>query len=259
MANPKLKNGHTRIANEILEQIMKLALNGTQFRIVMSIWRFTYGFQQKENKLSVSFLAEKINASRSQVERELKVLIDKKIIFAKDQGPRKARIIGFNKNYEEWGEVESARKGTSPVLTKKSKTSLVKKKKYDEENTYYKMAKYFHDLVAEVARDAGVEHLIRKANLQTWADDFRKLVELDKVEDKKLIFAVMQWVTKDDFWRTNVLSAKKFREKFAELALKMNESSKFKQVVKADPRDKEIEFQQWIANGGDPDEFDWGK
>ncbi len=133
------------------------------------------------------------------------------------------------------------------------------RQKYDEDNTYLKMAKYFHEKVSVVANDAGISHLIKKSNMQTWADDMRKLIELDQV-DKRLAKDVMDWVTQDSFWRTNVLSAKKLREKFMELAIKMNAEKKPvqpKQKPVYDPRDKEIEFQRWIAEGNDPDEFDW--
>ena len=70
----------------------------------------------------------------------------------------------------------------------------------------------------------------------------------------------MDWVTEDSFWKTNVLSAKKFRERFMELAIKMNadkKTSQPKQKPQYDPRDKEIEFQRWIQDGNDPDDFDW--
>lgn len=132
-------------------------------------------------------------------------------------------------------------------------------KKYDEDNTYFKMATYFHERVSKVANDAGISHLIKKSNMQTWADDMRKLVELDQV-DKRLAKDVMDWVTEDSFWRTNVLSARKLREKFMELAIKMNAEKKpvqQKPKPQYDHRDKDIQFQQWIAAGNDPDEFDW--
>ncbi|QPQ33103.1 hypothetical protein JNUCC51_00495 [Lysinibacillus sp. JNUCC 51] len=121
------------------------------------------------------------------------------------------------------------------------------------------MAKYFYDQVEKVAKEAGISHLIKKSNLQTWADDMRKLIELDGV-DKHLAKQVMDWVTKDPFWRTNVLSAKKLREKFMELAIKMNAEKKPvqpKQKPQYDPRDKEIAFQKWIQDGNDPNDFDW--
>ncbi|MDV2683766.1 replication protein [Alkalihalophilus lindianensis] len=282
MVNPQLENGHTRIANEILERIMKLSLNGTQFRLVLAIWRFTYGFQRKDHLLSLSFLTKAIEASRSQVDRELTALIERKVIVIRGNGSRGARVMAFNKNHEEWidrplnrgqsplspnqstepsstsGTVLSSNPRNKKERTKEKKKETRQSKRYDEDNTYYKMAKVFHELVTDVAKDAGVEHLTRKANLQKWSDDFRKLVELDGVEDKAQIHRLMKWVTQHDFWRTNVLSAKKFREKYADLAIKMNSESmpkKHPSHYQKDSRDIEIARNKWIANGGDPDEF----
>lgn len=260
MASPQLEKGHTRVANEILNEIMKMNLNGTQFRLVLAVWRYTYGFQRKSYGLSTGYLAKLIDASRGQVERELKKLIDMNIISVNGLDEKGARILSFQKNYKEWGEQE---KVVSPPKENKPKKQPNKKQKYSEDNTYYKMALYFYGLVSKVAAEAGVEHLIRKANLQSWADDFRKLVELDGV-DKRQAKEVMDWVTQDPFWKTNVLSARKLREKFAELAIKMKaDKSKMYsfQVPKIqhnyDTRNKEIEFQRWLAEGKDPDEFKW--
>lgn len=256
MANPQLNNGHTRIANEIFEQMMKTNLNGTQFRLVMAIWRYTYGFQRKANEMSTSFLAKAIEANRNQINRELSVLIDRNIITVIGIGSKGARVMGFNKNHKEWDE-QLTTKEIIPENHEPNNTN--KKLKYDEENTYYKMAVYFFGRVEKVANDAGISHLIKKSNMQTWADNMRKLIEIDEI-DKHLAKEVMDWVTEDNFWRTNVLSAKKLREKFMELAIKMNaekKPSQPKQKLQYDPRDKEIALQKWIAEGNDPDEFDW--
>lgn len=256
MANPQLKNGHTRIANEILGEIMRLNLNGTQFRLVLAIWRYTYGFQRKTNEMSINFLAKVINASRTQTNRELATLIDRNIISVFGIGSKGARIMGFNKDYKEWDE-QLPPNEVEPEIP--DQTKPVKKNKYDEENTYYKMAVYFHEKVSVVANEAGISHLIKKSNMQSWADDMRKLIEIDQV-DKHLAKQVMDWVTQDSFWRTNVLSAKKLRDKFMELAIKMSadkKPSQPKQKPQYDPRDKEIEFQRWIQDGNDPNDFDW--
>lgn len=262
MANPQIEKGHTRIANEIIEQVSKTDLNGTQMRILLVIWRFTYGFQRKTYEISLAFMAEAINSSRSHVDRELTTLIERKIISVVGVGPRRGRILSFNKNYEQWqGRPVEEEANTLPVKTDELEKKKPKQpKKYDEESTYFKMAVYFHDKVTAVAKDAGVEHLVKKANLQKWADDFRKLIELDGI-DKRLAKEVMDWVTQDSFWRTNVLSASKFREKFGELAIKMKSTKKPKQsapIKQADPRDKDIEFQKFLAEGGNPSDFNWG-
>jgi phage replication O-like protein O len=285
MANPQTEKGYTKVANEILDNISKTDLNGTQLRIVLVIWRYTYGFNRKKHELSLTFLSEAIDTRKSHVDKELTALIDRKIISVIGVGSRRGRVLSFNKNYDEWldrptnvghqssscnsGTSSSTNSSTIPSYSCSTKKENIKEnikkntrqqKTYDEESTFYKMALYFFDKVSVVANEAGVQHLLKKVNLQKWADDFRKLVELDGVTDKKKILEIMDWVTQDDFWKTNVLSAKKFREKFGELAIKMNVSKKPKQSAQApkkDIRDKEIEFQKWLAAGGDPDEFDW--
>ncbi len=257
MANPQLHNGHTRIANEILNEIMKTNLNGTQFRLVLAIWRFTYGFQRKSHDMSVTYLAELLNTSRSAVDRELTALIDRNIITVIEIGNKGARVLSFNKNYKEWGDKDPAKEPVPEIPKPKKKAET--KKKYDEDNTYYKMALYFYERVGKVANEAGIAHLIKKSNMQTWADDMRKLIEIDEV-DKRLAKEVMDWVGTDNFWKANILSAKKLREKFMELAIKMKaqkEPVKPKQQQKPDSRDKEIALQKWIAEGKDPDEFSW--
>lgn len=260
MANPQTEKGYTRIANEILENITMVNLNGTQFRIIMVLWRYTYGFRRKEFEIPLTLFAEKVNTTKGHVDREITALINRKIVSVVGVGPRRGRILSFNKNYEEWDLAATQDKQPEePVKKVKSVPKKKKEKGYDEESSYYKMALYFYERVEAVAKEAGVEHLIAKANLQKWADEFRKLIELDKV-DKRLAKDVMDWVTTDSFWRTNVLSAKKLREKFTDLAIKMKSSQAPKQTVqqpKKDPRDKEIELQKWIMAGNDPNEFDW--
>ncbi|MED4124056.1 replication protein [Halalkalibacterium halodurans] len=260
MANPQTEHGHTRIANEILEHCMKLSLNGTQFRLIMLIWRYTYGFRRKEHEFSINFMAEHIEGARKQVDRELQTLIDRNIITLSGYGKRGARVLSFNKNYDTWDQPAQT---PPPKVEEKEKTKPKsnKKPKYSEDNMYYKMAVHFHKLVSQVAKEVNLEHLIKKANLQSWADDFRKLWEVDKVQDKKQILTLMEWVTQHDFWKKNVLSAKKFRQKYLELAIAMqSEQSKTpKQSPRQQASNKEIEFQKYVAAGGDPDEFDWGE
>jgi phage replication O-like protein O len=286
MANPQIEKGHTRIANEIIEQISKADLNGTQMRIVLVIWRYTYGFRRKKHEISLAFMAGAINSTKSHVDKELTTLIDRKIVSVVGIGPRRGRVLSFNKNYDEWQERPtdvvhqssstncSTTSSTScstisstdcstkkEKIKEKNKKNTRQQKTFDEESTYFKMAVYFHEKVSAVAKDAGVEHLIKKANLQKYADDFRKLIEVDGV-NKRLAKDVMDWLPTDDFWRTNILSAKKLREKFTELAIKMKAAQKPKQsntkTKQVDPRDKDIEFQKFLADGGNPDDFDWG-
>jgi len=56
-------------------------------------------------------------------------------------------------------------------------------------------------------------------NLDTWAEDVRRMVELDG-RHMSSMGTVWNWVRNDPFWSTNVLSMKKFREKYDQLQIK---------------------------------------
>lgn len=75
--------------------------------------------------------------------------------------------------------------------------------------------------LAQLLRDRIKSHFptFKEPNLISWAKDMDKLIRLDKkaVPD---IRRVIYWVCSDSFWQTNILSAKKLREKFDQLILK---------------------------------------
>lgn len=103
MANPQKENGYTGVSNELLEQVYKLRLNGTQFKIIMVLWRFTYGFSRREYKLSVSFISKAIQTDIRTVKRELNKLIEIKLINVISEASfNSTRIISFNKDYDTW-------------------------------------------------------------------------------------------------------------------------------------------------------------
>lgn len=81
MANPQLENGYTSIANEILDNLCKLSLNGTELKVVICIFRYTFGFRRKSHKLSASFIARWGNCDVRAVKRALKKLQEDKIII----------------------------------------------------------------------------------------------------------------------------------------------------------------------------------
>lgn len=288
---PQLEDGYTRIANEILEKIGRCNLNGTQRGIIDQIWRNTYGYGRKDAALSISYIARALEKAKSQVDRELSALIERNIIVVvSTDGGSRSRVLRFNKDYSTWQserrprngghedivrqneDVSSAKKSTRSSAKTRTNKEIKKdketpsrnsKRHYSEDDQFYKMAVYFHGLVKQVAVEEELEHLTVNANLQSWANDFRLLYERDNQKDKQLIFEVMNWVTKDSFWRTNVLGASKFRKQFAMLAIKMRASNKTVQPKKTDPKADALDLQirrdealrEWMNAGNDPDDF----
>ncbi|MFK5278042.1 replication protein [Lacticaseibacillus paracasei] len=61
----------------------------------------------------------------------------------------------------------------------------------------------------------------RKPNLQSWANDVRKMHELDHRPFEK-IHKMIDWCQLDTFWQTNILSASKLRSKYDTMAAQAN-------------------------------------
>ncbi|OIB04863.1 hypothetical protein AK95_14705 [Paenibacillus sp. LC231] len=103
MANPQLEDGYTRIANELLDEICLYKWNGSQLKIVIKVWRLTYGYNRKDHEFSRTFLQEVTGLSESTIKQELSFLIKNRILLVtKKETGTEGRKLAFNKNYEEW-------------------------------------------------------------------------------------------------------------------------------------------------------------
>lgn len=116
MAKVQIQNGYTKIANEILEEIAKIKLSPTQYRLLFVIWRFTYGFHRKYHDISISFLSRATGCDTSNIHKELKKLAERKLIFLTTE-PGRTSIISFNKNHEEWIGKKSVGKKPESQMT----------------------------------------------------------------------------------------------------------------------------------------------
>jgi phage replication O-like protein O len=96
MANPQVENGHTEIANELLEAIIKTPMSDYEHRIFWLIIRKTYGFKKKQDWISQTQIVQETGILRQHVSRTIKKLIDKNMIV-KDN-----RHLSIQKDYEVW-------------------------------------------------------------------------------------------------------------------------------------------------------------
>lgn len=100
MASPQVENGHTRIANELFDEIYNLKINIDSMRILLFILRKTYGWGKKRDKIALSQFETCLNMRRQHVCRNLNKLFTMKIILRiQDDNGNEYEI---NKNYEEW-------------------------------------------------------------------------------------------------------------------------------------------------------------
>lgn len=146
--------------------------------------------------------------------RTIKVVIKLNTLVNKLNRGSKNTKQGYLENAQESNTKSS---NTSNSNTSNSRNSA--KAKYNDDSPYLKLATDFYDLIFSNNSEA------KKPNFQSWADDFRKTVELDGRSIDNLR-AVMTWSQNDDFWKGNVLSAKKLREKYDQLKVQSGNFNK---------------------------------
>lgn len=123
MASPQKENGYTPIANELIERFSYPGINGSEHRILWFIIRKTYGYQKKQDRISLSQFQEGTLMNRAQAVKTIKSLVSKKILV-KDEGTYK-----LNKNYDEWivcKRIPSMQKDTTASMQKDTKSSMQK-------------------------------------------------------------------------------------------------------------------------------------
>lgn len=97
----QVENGnYTRIHNEILEMLAKTRLAPLEFALLMVIFRKTYGYQKKNDVISISQFCESTGANRIGIIKALNNLLRLNIIYREPVGQMYS--YGFNKYYDQW-------------------------------------------------------------------------------------------------------------------------------------------------------------
>jgi uncharacterized protein YdaU (DUF1376 family) len=97
---------------------------------------------------------------------------------------------------------------TPPPTPKKEKNLFV------ETDAQFRLAEYLF------ARMRGNNPQAKEPNFQVWAQQFDLMLRVDKRTEND-IQAVIDYCQEDYFWKSNILSAKKLRERFDQLWMKM--------------------------------------
>ncbi|MFC1694131.1 replication protein [Candidatus Latescibacterota bacterium] len=96
---PHVENGYTRIANEIIENLIQHNLTSYQTRVLLAIIRLTYGWNRKTSSISVSQLSRMTGIAQPHLSRTLKELILRNFIT------RSGKNTSFNKYNNKWKDL----------------------------------------------------------------------------------------------------------------------------------------------------------
>lgn len=105
---------------------------------------------------------------------------------------------------------------TSDVVTSDKPKNKKNNKIFPNDSTEIKLSKKLFDLMRSNNPSA------KEPNYQSWAKSIDLMLRLDN-RTPELIADVIVWCQFDDFWKCNILSTSKLREKFDALTVKMNQ------------------------------------
>lgn len=104
----QVENGnYTRIINKVIDELLLLPLNGTEYAVCLFVIRKTWGYQKKEDSISISQFEEAVKRDRSGIKVALKKLQAANILLCVKKGNINgdSNVWSFNKYYEKWSSL----------------------------------------------------------------------------------------------------------------------------------------------------------
>jgi phage replication O-like protein O len=98
VADPQLENGYTRIANELLEALVRLRCPPVVLAATLAVIRETYGYNRKTAPIARSRLAEVMGLSYERARHALSEAVAWGIVI------REGRELGLQKDYSKWAK-----------------------------------------------------------------------------------------------------------------------------------------------------------
>ncbi|EMF8385218.1 replication protein [Klebsiella variicola] len=126
-----LDDGFTRIANELLEAVMRAGLSQHQLLVFMAVMRKTYGFNKKSDWVSNEQLSELTGILPHKCSAAKSVLVKRGILT------QTGRVIGINKTVSEWSSLPVKCTEKKPYLKKVTLPESGKKSLPESGNAYY--------------------------------------------------------------------------------------------------------------------------
>lgn len=121
-----------------------------------------------------------------------------------------------NLRYIEEQDKEQNKEQNKVQSSKNNNQRIISKIVFDKDSKEMQLSKLLFSLMK--SNNVGV----KEPNFQNWSKEFNRILEGDnrELEDIK---NVIRWCQNDRFWKSNILSPKKLREKYDALHLKMSD------------------------------------
>lgn len=254
-----LSNGYTKTANEIQKLKPRLRMSGREWQCFEAIIWLTYGWNKKQDRVTNTVIADLTGLNDTHVSNAIKSLAERKIIFSRKQGVMK--IVGVNTDLSAWvldkpkavtvlpksvktlpetvkalpktvatqyknknsiknptsensGESSDPPKRKSVPVRPEAAVSSPKGNQWGTADDL-KAAQWIFQLITRISPSA------KTPNWSGWANDVRLMREQDNRTHAD-ICQMFKFANQDSFWKSNILSPAKLREKWTQLEAKRN-------------------------------------
>lgn len=100
MASPQTEDGHTSIANELLDALIQFDLTKRQYKVLFAVIRKTYGWNKKTDDIASSQIAEMTGLDESNTRKTIRELAAMNMLEVSNG--KYAQHVGLQKDYELW-------------------------------------------------------------------------------------------------------------------------------------------------------------
>jgi phage replication O-like protein O len=122
---PQLEDGFTRLANDLLDALVRAGLTARQWTVVMALVRKTYGFNKREDDIGLSQLVAMTGLDKANISRTLRELVEQGIVH-RSVG-KHGHILSINKRSDQWGLSDRQRLSIQQRGVAKTTTGMVAK------------------------------------------------------------------------------------------------------------------------------------
>jgi len=209
---PQTNKGFIKIAtgnseNDVLTALIKANLNATEYQVVLTVLRKTWGWNKKKDWISYTQFEKLTGKTRPSIWNAIEQLV-KKNILVRNSEKGKQTFYQVNKDFTSWKLVKSAKlvkqtelvKKTLPT-SKENLTQLVKKTKHTKETitkeTIQKKYTSIKNLKEKDLKEIAEDYNVPISFVKSKYDDLQNYCEAKGKTYKNYKSALRNFVKKD--------------------------------------------------------------
>jgi len=131
MTDSKLENGYTGIPNMLLEALMQTKVPGREFRLLLGIFRKTFGWNKDDDWISISQLSQMTGIGKTHINEVMNKLVNKNIVSKRKSGYK--AIYSIQTDISKWvlpKQIKIITENGNKLPPKKVITKYINKRRY---------------------------------------------------------------------------------------------------------------------------------